>query len=156
MIIGVDPGFTGAIVGLIHLNTLHIKDLPIRMIGTKKQIDEKAFANIVSDLNHRFTIDYIVIEEIGAMPGQGIASTARFTYNAGILLGVFAGLGLSDKVIKVRPGVWKPALNLSSDKKKSLKLAIKLFPKYKDSFRLMKHDGRAEAALIAYYARKSL
>lgn len=83
------------------------------------------------------------------MPNQGVASMFRFGYNAGILLGVLNALEI--KVLKVKPAVWKSALNLSSDKSKSLKLARKLFPSLHNQLRMQKNDGRAEALLLAHF-----
>ena len=88
------------------------------------------------------------------MPEQGIVSSGRFMYNAGILLGAIAAYDMT--IIKVKPNVWKPALGLDRNKAKSLALAKKIFPAYKEFFKLKKHDGRAEAALIAHFARISL
>lgn len=152
MIIGVDPGFTGAIAFLKD-DWLNIKDLPVKRIMNKKQIDEQEFVSFFRQLPLD-TIQYAVIEDIGAMPGQGIVSTSRFTYNAGILLGVLAAFDI--KILKVRPSVWKPALGLTRNKIDSLNLAKKIFPRHTSYFRLRKHDGRAEAALIAHFARESL
>lgn len=154
-IIGVDPGFTGAIAFLGPKDGLKVFDLPIKLVKRKKFIDEIAFINLVKDQTLNVDVSCIVIEDIGAMPGQGISSTSRFTYNAGILLGVLATL-FGPKIVKVRPSVWKPALGLNRDKKKSLLLAKKVFSKNLDDFRLIKHDGRAEAALIAHFAKRSL
>jgi crossover junction endodeoxyribonuclease RuvC len=151
MIIGIDPGFTGA-MAFLYSDKLLIEDLPVKKIKNKRQIDEKLFVSLVE--KHICGVEYAVIEDIGAMPGQGISSTSRFTYNAGILLGVLAALKIP--TYKVLPSVWKPALGLSRCKKSSLALAKKLFIDNKDDFRLIKHDGRAEAALIAYFARESL
>ena len=150
MIIGIDPGFTGAIA-FLNRNKLLIQDLPIRLIMKKKQIDERKFAAIIKDAP---CIDYAAIEDVHSMPNQGVASTFTFGYNAGILLGVLAAHNI--KILKVRPNVWKPALGLDRDKKKSLVLARKVFPDYQSYFKLMKHNGRAEAALIAHFAQKSL
>lgn len=154
MIIGVDPGFTGAI-SFLNQGRLKVFDLPIKIIKGKKFIDEIAFIKLVRNQTCDDTVSVVVIEDIGAMPGQGISSTSRFTYNAGILLGVLACI-FGNKIIKVRPSVWKPALGLNRDKKKSLTLAKKVFPDNKEDFRLIKHDGRAEAALIAHFAKESL
>lgn len=154
MIIGVDPGFTGAIA-FLNQGCLKVFDLPVKIIKGKKFIDESAFIKLVKSQTRNAIVSSIVIEDIGAMPGQGISSTSRFTYNAGILLGVLACL-FGQKIVKVRPNVWKPALGLNRDKKKSLALAKKVFSNNLDDFRLMKHDGRAEAALIAHFAQESL
>lgn len=152
MIIGIDPGFSGAIA-FLQEKSLTTVDLPTKVYKGKKHIDAVAFTKVVRDHTFNVQVKYVVIEDIGAMPGQGLASTARFTYNAGVLLGVVAALDLN--TLKVRPNVWKPALGLNRDKKKSLALARKLFPKNVNDFKLVKHDGRAEAALIAHFAKIS-
>lgn len=153
MIIGIDPGFTGAIAFLQSDNIL-VKDLPITIIKGKKQIDAKLFDKLIKEYSPYDIIKYAAVEDVHAMPKQGVVSTFSFGYNAGILLGVLAANNVT--VIKVSPGVWKPALGLSRNKKDSLALAKKLFPSYQHYFRLIKHDGRAEAALIAHFARESL
>lgn len=153
MIIGIDPGFTGAIA-FIRDDYVYIDDLPIRMIKGKRQIDEIAFSNLIKEKKKFNKIKYAAVEDVWVMPKQGIVSSGRFMFNAGILIGVLAALDI--KILKTKPAVWKSALGLSKDKKKSLALAKKLFPDYKDYFRLMKHDGRAEAALIAHFAKVSL
>ena len=154
MIIGIDPGFTGAITFMYPDGKLSIHDLPVKLVCGKKQIDAVHFNMIVATKNAPRGTKFAIIEDVGPMPGQGIVSTSRFTYNAGILLGVLAGNNIT--IYKVRPSVWKPGLGLSKNKKDSLDLAKKLFPDYSNYFRLAKHDGRAEATLIAYYAKKHL
>ena len=148
MIIGIDPGFSGAIA-LLSDDVLEVYDLPVKKVGNHNQICPYAFSLLIPD-----GVSFGAVEEIGARPNQGIASTARFTYNAGILYGVLAAKGVP--VVKVMPAVWKSALGLGKSKKDSLSLARKLFPSNKESFRLMKHDGRAEAALIAHFAKTSI
>ena len=74
-------------------------------------------------------------------------------YSAGIVMGVLQALKI--EVLRSKPNVWKPALGLSSDKKKSLALAKKTFPAYKSYFNRAMDDGRAEAALLADFARQS-
>lgn len=153
MIIGIDPGFTGAIAYLDGEN-LKIFDLPLKLVNGRNRIDAEVFAYKVGRAKFENRIRFAVIEEIGSMPDQGISSTARFNYNAGILYGALAGLGI--KVMFVKPTVWKPALGLNRDKKKSLALAKELFPLHRAYFKRVKDDGRAEAALIAHFARECL
>lgn len=148
-IAGIDPGFTGAIAFLSD-SSLSVYDLPIKKIMNKKQVCGKQLTKLFK----KHAVDICVIEDVHSMPDQGVASTFTFGYNAGILLGVAEALGI--KVLKVKPAAWKSALNLSKDKKKSLALAIKLFPEYKDLFKRAKDDGRAEAALLAYLIKKQL
>lgn len=79
------------------------------------------------------------------MPEQGVTSTFRFGYGAGVVRGVCDTLAIP--VILIKPSVWKVALNLTRDKADSVALANKLFgPHFKK-----RDDGPAEAALIAYF-----
>ena len=70
MILGVDPGFTGAIVGLKKDNSLIVADLPVLKYKGRKQIDTIHFKTYIEGLKSLSKIRYAVIEEIGAMPGQ--------------------------------------------------------------------------------------
>lgn len=150
MIIGIDPGFSGAIA-FLNKNKLIVMDLPLRKIMDRTQINARILTiTIQSCLSE---ISFAAIEDVHSMPEQGIASTFRFGYNAGILLGVLEALNI--KVLRVKPAVWKGGLGLDADKKKSLILARKLFPHNSSDFQRFKDDGRAEAALIAYYAQKN-
>lgn len=151
MVVGIDPGFSGAIAMLYNKNMLIVKDLPLKMFMGRPQIDGYEFSRIIE--MYKSEIEFAVIEDVNAMPNQGVVSMFRFGYNAGILLGVLDACRV--EVLKVKPAVWKSALNLSSDKKKSLALAKKTFPKYKNYFTRVKDDGRAEAALLAFFAYKT-
>lgn len=150
MVIGIDPGFSGAIC-FYDKKYFEVYDLPLKMFMGRQQIDGQAFTKLIND---RPAISFAIIEDVHAMPNQGIVSTSRFLYNAGILMGVLNALDI--KVLKVKPSVWKSALNLNSDKKKSLALAKKSFPGYEESFKRAKDDGRAEAALLAKFAFDTL
>jgi len=151
-IIGIDPGFTGAIALLHSHNDLLIQDLPIKQYRGRKEIDGVAFSEYLSAFDS-YTIAFAVMEDVSAMPKQGVTSMFRFGFATGVLLGVLNAHRIS--VLRVKPSVWKPALGLSRDKNKSIALAKKLFCSQKELFKLKKHDGRAEAALLAYYVRKN-
>ncbi len=159
MIIGIDPGFTGAIATVSFHGTgkrgkrnLKVYDMPLTKVMGRKQICANTIVEIIEPL--AVLVNFAVIEDVHSMPGQGVSSTFRFGYNAGILFGILSALDI--KIIRVKPAVWKSALNLSSDKNKSITLAIKSFPEYAGYFNLKKHDGRAEAALLAHYGRRLL
>ena len=149
IIIGIDPGFSGAIA-FYNSTTKRLKiyDLPLKKIMNKNQIDGVRFSQMIRFISD--DIEFAAIEDVHAMPNQGVVSTFRFGYNAGILLGVLCAHGL--KILRIKPSVWKSALNLSANKKDSIELAKKAFPKYKGYFTRQKDDGRAEAALIALFA----
>ncbi len=96
---------------------------------------------------------FVVIEHVASMPKQGVASTFKFGMSFGVALGVVGGMDLPSTL--VRPAKWKRDMGLTSDKERSRRLAIERWPNHADSFKLKKHDGRAEAALLAlwYYER---
>lgn len=155
MIIGIDPGYTGAISFLWGVdNNLAIHDMPICQYNGRKVVDGSKLAALLQRMVPEILGATGVIEDVHAMPEQGVTSTFRFGYGAGVVRGVLDALGIP--VLMVKPGVWKMALNLSSDKKQSLALAKTVFPLYEHYFRRQKDDGRAEAALIAYHAKQCL
>jgi hypothetical protein len=59
----------------------------------------------------------------------------------------FAGI----PTFEVDPSTWKKSMHLTSDKNASRALASQYFPDCSDQWQRVKDDGRAEAALIAYY-----
>jgi crossover junction endodeoxyribonuclease RuvC len=99
-----------------------------------------------------------VIEDVHAMPKQGVSSSFSFGRALGVAEGVLAGNGLSLRYVS--PAKWKKALGLSSDKGVSRRRAdkgvsrrraIELWPEHAKAFERVKDDGRAEAALLAWW-----
>jgi hypothetical protein len=88
-----------------------------------------------------------VVERVSSRPGQGIASAFGFGVGFGPILSVLQTLRLP---LELMPAVWKRGMGLGSDKKAALDKARLLFPDAE--LHLAKHDGRAEALLIAQYA----
>ena len=93
-----------------------------------------------------------VVEIAGAMPGQGVSTTWKFARATGVVEGVLAGLGWP--VHTVTPATWKRGLGLGKDKAASRAMAARLWPDMADRFKRVKDDGRAEAALIAWWWRE--
>ena len=151
-ILGVDPGFTGGIA-ITDGKVLHVVDMPVNRKGLRPVIDEKELCRFVRTHAHR--IKCAIIEDVHAMPDQGVVSMFRFGYGAGTVNGILHACGIN--VIKVKPAVWKVGLGLSKSKQASITMARQLFPEYANNyFTLKKHDGRAEAALIAHFGLKCL
>ena len=142
MIAAVDPGKTGAIALLYTDGTLYIEDIPI--FG--KEINGSAVANIFKE----FRPDHLYTESLNSF-GMGRQSAFNFGMGYGILLGVLATLEIP--YTKVSPARWKNDLGLNKDKDLSRSMATRLFPKNAEQFKRKKDDGRAEAALIAHWAR---
>ena len=154
IILGLDPGFGGGIAFYGgHQSKLKTVHMPTRKYNRKKKINTQLLVDIIAPHAHKIKI--AAIERVGVMSGKETPSSMfNFGYGAGILEGVCIALGI--KVVKINPAVWKPALGLNRDKKTSLALARKLFPQNFDDFRFDKDDGKAEAALIAYFAERNL
>nr|DAN03998.1 MAG TPA: HOLLIDAY JUNCTION RESOLVASE [Caudoviricetes sp.] len=97
------------------------------------------------------------IEQVGAMPGQGVTSMFSFGKSAGFLEGVMQALGIKYQL--VRPQTWKKEFGLNSSKQKSIDVCRKLFPNVSllasERCRIP-HDGMAEALLMAEYARRRM
>lgn len=144
IIIGVDPGKQGAIAAIDTDGNLHDTwDIPV----VDKRISAPLIADILVPLQP--VAELCVIEDVHAMPKQGVTSMFTFGRGLGIVEGVALGAGIP--VRWVSPAKWKRALGLSPDKGASRRRAIELWPAQSAMFARVKDDGRAEAALIAYY-----
>jgi len=154
--LGIDPGLKGAIALLTNDGLQAVFDMPTASERHGKESRSSVCAHSLRDilLNMQHThgkIRVAVVERVGAMPKQGVTSSFRFGYGAGQVEGVLAALCVPTEF--VRPQTWKKQLGLGSDKAQSLTLARAKWP-YSESFTLKKHDGRAEAALLAEYGRR--
>ncbi len=150
LIIGVDPGQRGGLAVLTADGTLeHVSDLPIIRDGRLAWVDGGALqSTLITVLAGRPA--RAVVERVSAMPRQGVASSFNFGVGFGSILGVLQALHLPIEL--VTPAAWKRALGLGSDKLASLHKARLLFPDA--DLTLQKHDGRAEALLLAYHSRR--
>lgn len=152
MIIGIDPGLSGAVC-LLDGDHLEVFDLPTteRVVNgkTKRQLDLHSLAN---DLRccPLPQIRFVLIEQVSAMPGQGVTSSFNFGFTAGAIQGVVVALGFPLRT--VHPQVWKRKFGLLKQPKDASRAeASRKFPQHADQWPLKKHDGRAEAALIALF-----
>lgn len=165
-ILGCDPGFTGAIA-LLDLSLpknpkVHsVQDLPIyktktaqRKSGEFKHLDAFELSKIVEGWKENFDIRLCVLEAPTAMPKQGISSTFRFGETCGRIHGALAGCSVPIQLVS--PAMWKMSLGLPSDKAAAISKAVKDYPETKGRIYLKKHDGRAEAVLLARYGERFL
>jgi crossover junction endodeoxyribonuclease RuvC len=157
MIIGIDPGLSGAMAVYDWRALQGVTDLPIVMMGKKTRLDVAAFATCMADQHGSDSETAAYLENVSAMPRQGVSSSFNFGRTFGEIHGVLVALGFT--VHLVTPKAWKFAVGLRSTpgadtkarKTASRELARQLFPNRADQFARVKDDGRAEAALIAYY-----
>ena len=142
---GADPGKSGAAALLLPDNTVHFIDW---------NDSETYMAGLLKEWNQDYDIQLCLLERVWAFPGQGVSSVFTFGTNYGTWRGMLAVLGIP--FILETPQAWMKGLveKKESDKKKgaSMATAQRLFPKA--DIRLKKHDGRADAALMAYVARQ--
>lgn len=152
-ILGVDPGFTGALA-LYNPQSgrLQLVDMPTFRLRGKQLVDRYALAGLLRAAHLKLA----VVEAVGPRKGEGPAGAFSFGRGLGHVEGVLAGLGIP--VLPAEPGVWKGSMGLSSDKALSRQRAQIIFREHEMKF-MGKSDaahGRAEAALLAYYGARFL
>lgn len=149
--IGVDPGKDGGYAVIYPYNDVFVGAIEgedhSRFIATLQIIKKNA-----DKYNKRV---FAIVEKVGAMPKQGVASTFKFGKQAGFVEGALSSLKIPYQ--PVVPRKWKAEFGLNSDKAKSCEVCKRLFPNV-DLRRTEKcrkdHDGMAEALLMAEYARR--
>jgi crossover junction endodeoxyribonuclease RuvC len=148
LVLGVDPGLGGALalVDPDGPRLVEVLDMPIVRFGRAAIVDGAA---LLDWLDGR-AIAAIVVEAVASRPGQGVASSFAFGRAVGGVEAVLAAVG--PPLTHVTPAVWKRRAGLAQAKADSLALA-RLRLGAREEFRLKKHEGRAEAALIALYGR---
>lgn len=146
-VVGIDPGLCGAVAILSPDGDIErLEDLPIIRDGRLSWIDGGALQSILIDsLVGRPA--RAIVERVGAMPRQGIASAFNFGCGFGSILSVLQARHLRIEFVTAQ--VWKRAVGLSSNKDASLHKARLLFPSAE--LHLAKHEGRAEALLLAHW-----
>ena len=151
--LGVDPGLNGA-VAILAANTgqlVQVFDMPAVEVVIGGKAKRRISPEMLAAELRLYNVDgtRAVIEQVNAMPGQGVSSMFSFGESFGLAKGVLAGLGIP--VTTVTPGKWKKALALNAGKDASRAKAAALWPQQAGEFRRVKDDGKAEASLIAYW-----
>lgn len=144
--IGIDPGFSGAIA-IYNSETrwLGIHDMPVSPGAKgKTELLHGALFRILG-----VEADAAWVEQVGAMPGQGVSSMFRFGQTVGAIHMAVAANGHPLRL--VTPAKWKAHFRLCKDKGAARGLAAQRFPREAGMFKRVRDDGRAEASLIALY-----
>lgn len=150
MIIGIDPGCSGAIVVLDSAGkyVAHL-DMPTVQDGKSSRVNAAAIAAFLHE--HR-PICHAFIEKVGAMPGQGVTSMFTFGDACGVVRGVIAGMFIPYTMIT--PQAWKRSAGLiGSDKDAARSRAIQLYPDLRILDQKGKGQAVADALLIARHGR---
>ena len=151
-IIGIDPGLSGAIAILKDNKVIDIFDMPVMSEGkkNKKQLNSAQLVNIINENTEKNEEIFVVVEQVNAMPGQGVTSMFNFGQSFGVLKGVCAAMQLP--IFFVRPAKWKKYYDLINSQKDSSRVkAIEMFPKFSSMLSRKKDTNKADAILIANY-----
>lgn len=153
-IMGIDAGLGGAVAVYDPYNDQLVCawDMPVLKILKDrrefKSIDDEKLDSQIADACAEYKVQLICLEKVAA--SQQMSPSSAF--NFGVTYGVTRRICTANclRVELVSPQKWKPRMMLNNDKKVSLAIARKTFGN--TYFTLEKHDGRAEAALLAKYA----
>ena len=153
LIYGIDPGFTGAIaLYWPGAGTIEVHDMPVMKNPKGKTIINPH--GVLDLLANEGGKSLAVIEQVGAMPNQGVSSMFRFGQGLGVVEACAAASKLPLQY--VTPAKWKKHFGLTRDKGVSRGLAMQRFPDYASEFSRVRDDGRAEALLIALFAAETM
>ena len=152
IIIGIDPGISGAISVVENKKILEVYDTPTMIDGkkNKRQINSAQVTNIIKERINTGKEVVVVVEHVNAMPGQGVTSMFNFGQSFGVIKGICAALSLP--IYFVRPAKWKKHFNLiKTNKDASRTKVIEAYPDISSKLHRKKDSNRADAILIALY-----
>ena len=154
LIIGIDPGIKGAICILKNGKILEVFDMPIMPVGkkNKSQVNASQIYNEIQKIviNEDKKDIRVVIEQVSAMPGQGVTSMFNFGQSFGVLKGIFSAMQIPMDFVS--PVKWKRYYNLINTQKDSSRTkAIEFFPYISSKLSRKKDANKADAILIASY-----
>ena len=154
LIIGIDPGISGAICFFENGEVKDVIDMPTMADGkkNKKQINGRQIYNEILSRIESYNLQNInvIVEQVSAMPGQGVTSMFNFGQSFGVIKGICAAMQLP--IYFVRPSKWKKFFDLiNSQKDASRTKAIEMFPKISSILSKKKDANKADAILIASY-----
>ena len=154
LIIGIDPGISGAICFFEDGQVKEIIEMPVMAEGkkNKRQINgPQTYNEILKRINNFQKKDIIVvIEQVSAMPGQGVTSMFNFGQSFGVLKGICSAMQLS--MFFIRPAKWKKYFGLiKTEKDASRTKVIEIFPYISSQLSRKKDSNKADAVLIASF-----
>ena len=151
-IFGIDPGLSGAIAILEKKKVLSLFDMPVMAEGkkNKKQLNSAQLVDIIRENSIGDDEIVVVVEQVNAMPGQGVTSMFNFGQTFGAIKGVCAALNLP--IFFVRPSKWKKYFDLiNSSKDSSRTKVIEMYPSLSSQLAKKKDVNKSDAILIARY-----
>ena len=151
-IIGIDPGLNGAIVVMENNKVLSVFDMPVMAEGkkNKRQLNSAQLSQYMSKNVENIHKTSVVVEQVNAMPGQGVTSMFNFGQTFGAIKGISAALNLP--IFFVRPSKWKKHFELiNSSKDASRTKVIEMYPSFAEKLSKKKDVNKSDAILIARF-----
>ena len=151
-IIGIDPGLSGAIAILENNKVLNLFDMPVMSEGkkNKRQLNSALLVNLIKDNLDPNEEVSVVVEQVNAMPGQGVTSMFNFGQTFGAIKGICASLELP--IFFVLSSKWKKHFELiNSSKDSSRTKVIEMYPKLSNQLSKKKDVNKSDAILIARF-----
>tara|TARA_B100000579_G_scaffold31512_1_gene22083 strand:+ start:106 stop:600 length:495 start_codon:yes stop_codon:yes gene_type:complete len=154
LIISIDPGINGAICFFENGQVKDVIEMPTMADGkkNKRQINGNQMYNelILRIKGYNTQNINVIVEQVSAMPGQGVTSMFNFGQSFGVIKGICAAMQLP--IFFVRPAKWKKHFELiNSQKDASRTKAIEMFPKISSILSKKKDSNKADAILIASF-----
>lgn len=147
LIVGIDPGVSGAIVAVRGREIVTCQDMPTVAVRGKNIVDAAGVVMVLEVLAHQTEI--AILEHVQGVQQAGATSAFTFGRGFGVIEGVLAGLGVRHEL--VRPQRWTKDLRVTRDKGDHRRAAMRLWPGSRDLFARAKDDGRADAALLCHW-----
>ena len=151
-IIGIDPGLSGGIAVLDNNKVKELFDMPVMPDGkkNKRQLNSALLAKLIKDHIEDIEDTVTIVEQVNAMPGQGVTSMFNFGQTFGAIKGICAALELP--IYLIRPAKWKKHFELiNSSKDASRTKAIEMYPSLAQKLSKKKDVNKSDAILIARY-----
>ncbi len=157
-IFGIDPGLSGAVAILEENKVIDIIDIPVMSEGkkNKRQLNSAHLAQYIEKNTLDINNTVVVVEQVNAMPGQGVTSMFNFGQTFGAIKGISAALKIP--IFFVRPSKWKKHFDLlKSSKDASRTKTIEMYPSLAEKLSKKKDVNKSDAILIArFYSETDL
>ena len=151
-IFGIDPGLSGALAILDNINVIDVIDLPVMSEGkkNKRQLNSAHLSQYIVKNITKIEDTVVVVEQVNAMPGQGVTSMFNFGQTFGAIKGISTTLKIP--IFFVRPSKWKKHFELiKTSKDASRTKAIEMYPSLADKLSKKKDVNKSDAILIARF-----
>ena len=154
LIIGIDPGISGSICFFEDGKIIDVIEMPTMTDGkkNKRQVNGSQIYNEILKKINKIEKQNIrvIIEQVSAMPGQGVTSMFNFGQSFGVLKGIFSAMQIPMDFVS--PVKWKKFFNLiNTNKDASRTKAIEIYPYFSSKLSKKKDANKADAILISSF-----